>query len=284
MSSLARSHAASAAAMSRVAILGFPGETFAHDVQRRELGKFRQQFRFAGLPGRRLDELHDGDRPAVADVAEDHAERRRRLALAGAGVDDDQALVAALRRHHLVARRLVLAHLLVVAGVGFVIARGVRHAAVSFSIALSAVSVASIPAALFERGCQSPRRIASWKRLAVSPERGGIRFRHEGTHALVFEVGREQLIEMMVADRARAGRKSEQVVDRRCDLERALVAVAHDAGDPFRIGGAPAHDAGDLVRERCGRPALPGATCRQARRAAPFRAGVSTVAARPPMN
>ncbi len=150
------------------AILGLPGEAFAHDMQRRELGKFGQQLRFAGLPGRRLDELHDGDGPAVADVAEDHAKRRRRLALAGAGVDDDQALVARLRRHHLVARRLVLAHLLVVAGVGFVIARGVRHAAVSFSIALSAVSVASIPAALFERGCQSPRRIASWKRLAVS--------------------------------------------------------------------------------------------------------------------
>ena len=46
-----------------------------------------------------------------------HAERGGGLALAGAGVDDQQALLADLGRHDLVARRLVLARLFVVAGV-----------------------------------------------------------------------------------------------------------------------------------------------------------------------
>ena len=54
---------------------------------------------------------------------------------------------------------------------------------------------------------------------------------------------------MMVADGVRRGGESEEVIDRRRDLECALVAVAHDAGDPFRIDDAGADHAGDLFLE-----------------------------------
>ena len=50
-------------------------------------------------------------------AAEDHAEGGRDLALALAGVDDQQALLDRLGRHDLVARRLDLAHFLGVTGV-----------------------------------------------------------------------------------------------------------------------------------------------------------------------
>ena len=45
-----------------------------------------------------LDELDDADLHAVAERAEDHAEGGRRLALALAGVDDEQALLDRLGR------------------------------------------------------------------------------------------------------------------------------------------------------------------------------------------
>ena len=99
------------------AILRLPGKAFAHDVQRHQFRKFRQHPRLAGVPRRRLGELHDGDGIAMADMAKHHAERGRGLALAGAGVDDQQALLAGLGGHDLVARGLVLARLFLVAGI-----------------------------------------------------------------------------------------------------------------------------------------------------------------------
>ena len=68
----------------------------------------------------------------MADVAKHHAERGRGLALAGAGVDDQQALLAGLGRHDLVARCLVLARLFPMTGVfGLGIGWVQGHAAVS---------------------------------------------------------------------------------------------------------------------------------------------------------
>ena len=120
-----------------------------------------------------------------------------------------------------------------------------------------------------ERGVHSPRRIASAKRAAVSRSAAGLRL-HKVSHALVLQIGSEQLIEMMVRDRIRGRRKAEQIIHRCGDLERALIAVAHHARDPFRIGGAAAHDAGDFVgerpRQRRFRPR--GIDVRNARRAA----------------
>ena len=55
---------------------------------------------------------------------------------------------------------------------------------------------------------------------------------------------------MMVADGVGRRREGKQVVDRGRHLERPLVAVAHAAGDPFRIDDAGAHDARHLLVER----------------------------------
>src|SRR5579872_2502155 len=97
----------------------------------------------------------------MANMAKYHAERRRGFALAAAGVDDQEALLAGLGRHDLVARRLVLAHLLGVARICGVVGLG-GHAALSFCCRGSSLLIRS--AALFERGVHNPRRIASWKR------------------------------------------------------------------------------------------------------------------------
>src|SRR5690606_39683165 len=51
---------------------------------------------------------------------------------------------------------------------------------------------------------------------------------------------------------AGGGGEGEHVVDRRDDLEGALVAVAHDAGDPFGVDDARADDTGDLLLEGAG--------------------------------
>ena len=63
-----------------------------------------------GMPGT-LDELDDTDPLAVAKHAQGQAEGGRRLALARAGVDDQQALLDRLLRHLCVLHRLALSHL-----------------------------------------------------------------------------------------------------------------------------------------------------------------------------
>ncbi len=58
------------------AVLRFPGEALAHRMELAEIGEMLlDQIALAG-PHRALDELHDGRRHAVGDVAEDHAEGR----------------------------------------------------------------------------------------------------------------------------------------------------------------------------------------------------------------
>ena len=75
ISSLARSQPLAGGGDIALAILGFPGEAFAHDVQRHQFRKFRQQLRLAGVPCRRFGELHDRHRITMADMAKHHAER-----------------------------------------------------------------------------------------------------------------------------------------------------------------------------------------------------------------
>src|SRR5690606_1965576 len=77
------------------AVLGFPGESLAHGVDRHLVREPLQDLALAGLPPA-LDELHDADAEAVADAAHHHAEGGRRLALALAGMDDQQALLDGL--------------------------------------------------------------------------------------------------------------------------------------------------------------------------------------------
>src|SRR5262249_36531159 len=100
------------------AVLRLPGEALTQRLDGAELREFLQHPALAGVP-LALDELDDADLHAVADAAHHHAEGRRRLALALAGVDDEQALLDGLARHHLVARFLALGGFLVGAAVEF---------------------------------------------------------------------------------------------------------------------------------------------------------------------
>ena len=107
-------------------VLRFPGKAFAHRVELAEIAKMAgEQAPLAGVPGA-LDELHDRAGEAMGNAAHDHAEGGGRLALAGAGMDDDQALFAALGRHDLVAGDLDFRHFRRVAGVGFLGRLGIR--------------------------------------------------------------------------------------------------------------------------------------------------------------
>ncbi len=155
-------------------VLGDPGEALAHDVQRDQIRKGLQQTRFARVPFRRLGELHDADGIAMTDMAEHHAQRRRCLALAGAGMDDQQAFLSDLGRHDLVLRRLVFGGLDLVAGIFFIVVDSFGHA-ISFAISLCACGRSSAirSAARLERGVHKPRRMASAKRAAVSRNAAG---------------------------------------------------------------------------------------------------------------
>src|SRR5689334_14864822 len=63
----------------------------------------------AGIPDA-LDELHHRAGEAMRDTAHDHAEGGGGFALARAGMDDDQAFLAAFLGHHPVAHGLLLGH------------------------------------------------------------------------------------------------------------------------------------------------------------------------------
>ncbi|GJD69152.1 hypothetical protein MMMDOFMJ_2078 [Methylobacterium gnaphalii] len=67
----------------------------------------------AGVPGA-LDELHDADSPAAAEGAQHQPPGRRRLALARAGMDDQQPLLDGLLRDLGVLHGFALGHLLAV--------------------------------------------------------------------------------------------------------------------------------------------------------------------------
>src|SRR3546814_19729421 len=99
----------------------FPYTTLFRSLQRGSL---------AGLPLAR-HELHDADPHAVAQRAEHQAEGSRRLALALAGVDDEEPLLLRLVGQHLLARGLALLRLLVGAGVDVVFAQLCHDAATS---------------------------------------------------------------------------------------------------------------------------------------------------------
>ena len=74
------------------AVLRLPGEAFAHRAPL-DLGpEALDAHALAGRPGA-LDELHHADAKAPPERAQDEPEGRGRLALAGAGVDDEEPLL-----------------------------------------------------------------------------------------------------------------------------------------------------------------------------------------------
>src|SRR5262249_4753468 len=73
-------------------VLRLPGEALAERVPAHHVAEVFEHAPLAGVPGA-LDELHHGAFPAIADHAQHETEGRRRFALAGAGMDDEQAFL-----------------------------------------------------------------------------------------------------------------------------------------------------------------------------------------------
>ena len=106
--------------MSRFEILRVPGEAFAHGVPDHLIAECLQRIALRRLP-RAFDELHDADALAATEHSKSKAERRRRFALAGPGVDDEQALLDFLVGDLGVLHGLALRHLGAMAfGLGFI--------------------------------------------------------------------------------------------------------------------------------------------------------------------
>ena len=103
---------------------------------------------------------------AMGDVPEDHAEGRRRLALALAGMDDDEALLLGLGGDDLVARGLLLAHLLRVTRIQLGIAQRGDLFVLDGHCGVPLRS--SSKRAALERGRQGPRSTASASLSTIS--------------------------------------------------------------------------------------------------------------------
>ena len=115
-------------------VLGFPGKPLAHRVKRALCAELAQNQVSFTRRHAAFDELHHSAGQPVGDAAKDHPECGRRLALALAGMDDDQPLLVGLGRHDLVACGLFLGHL---DGVTVNVVGGVFGHGVSFGPACS---------------------------------------------------------------------------------------------------------------------------------------------------
>ena len=105
--------------MSRVQILRLPGEALAHRVPGDLVAECGERVALGRVPGA-LDELHHADALAAAEHAQREPEGRGRFPLAGAGMDDEQALLDGLAGDLGVLHRLALRHLGAMAlGLGF---------------------------------------------------------------------------------------------------------------------------------------------------------------------
>ena len=91
-------------------VLRFPGETFAHCVPRHLIAKSRERVLLTRLP-RPFHELHHAHPPAMTERAQRQPKRCRRLAFAGAGMNQQHTLLDVLARNLGVLHRLTLLHL-----------------------------------------------------------------------------------------------------------------------------------------------------------------------------
>src|SRR4051812_44804967 len=151
-----------------LAALSFPGEAFAHGVDRDLIGEALKHYPLPGFP-LPLDELDDPDLEAMPYRPHHHAERRCGLALALAGMDDQKPLLQGLGRDHPVARRLLLRHLFGVTGVDLVFGHAFGLHGVSPRASLSSISYAAL-----DLGRQRPRDSASASRSAISRNAAGL--------------------------------------------------------------------------------------------------------------
>ena len=109
------------------AVLGLPGEAVAHHLDRDQLGEALEEQPLARHAAA-LDELDHAQLEAMAEAAHGQPPGRRALALAGAGMDDQEALLAGLGGVQPVLGRLDPGHLGAVLGFGLCI---LGHATVS---------------------------------------------------------------------------------------------------------------------------------------------------------
>src|SRR5262249_24223225 len=103
-------------------VLRLPGEALAHAVPFDLVAEARERIALGRMPGA-LDELHHADPVPAPEHAQREPERRRRLALAGPGVDHQQALFDRLAGHLGVLHGLALLHLGAMARRGGIIGR-----------------------------------------------------------------------------------------------------------------------------------------------------------------
>src|SRR5208283_133894 len=94
-----------------LAVLRLPGEPFAQGVNLDSLARFREERRLSRRD-RSLDELVDTDLQSLPEGAERQPQGRCRLSLAGAGIHDEQSLLARRARHFALERFVPADHLL----------------------------------------------------------------------------------------------------------------------------------------------------------------------------
>src|SRR5262245_43701023 len=144
-------------------VLRLPGEAFPHRVPGHLLAESGQRVALRRVPGA-LDELHHADPMPAAEHAQGEAERGGGLALAGAGVDDEQPFLDRLSRNLGVLHGLALRHLGTMAlGFGFIdrLAHGLPFTTSGSPATTSTTRSARAASRWFRRPCASRNRRAS---------------------------------------------------------------------------------------------------------------------------
>ena len=195
----------------------------------------------------------------MPDRPEHHSKRRRDLALALAGMNDQQPALLGLGGQHAGPGFLLLLHLFGVIGVALRLGHQVGLLGLLLAHAGSSEcwdGVAKRPKAELLRGVQKPRCagfVEFGDQLVIAE--AVVRF-DELAHRRVLDEGLEGEVEMMRLHRPGRRGEGEHVVDRRDDLEGALVAVPLHPVDPFGIDHAAAHHPRNLFLERARQRAL----------------------------
>ena len=100
------------------------------------------------------------------------------------------------------------------------------------------------------------REKLEWKtKIEVMDQETGAQILDEGLPLGGFtyeEATGEDRIEMMVGNAIRRHCEGKQIIDGRRHFEGALIAMPHDAADPFRIDHPGPHDPGDLLIQAAG--------------------------------
>src|SRR5262245_52923841 len=144
-------------------VLCIPGEALPHRVPGHLLAEFGQRVALRRVPGT-LDELHDADPMPAAQHAQGEAERGGGLALARAGVDDEQPFLDRLSRDLCILHGLAFGHLGAMAlGFGFIdrLAHGLPFTTSGSPATMSTTRSARAASRWFSQPCASRNLRAS---------------------------------------------------------------------------------------------------------------------------